>query len=166
MLYLQIINKEFVKSRIITPLIAIEKAKKYCAYQERAHSEVRKKLHEWGINEENVEGIISKLITERFINEERFAIAFARGKFRIKKWGKNKIKAELKKRKITEYCLNKALSEIDRKEYIKTLKEIILKKEKEIKEKSEIKRKRKLSQYAISRGFESELVWEVINENL
>jgi regulatory protein len=155
-----------VKSKIITPLVAIEKAKKFCAYQERAHSEVRKKLYEWGMDKEHVEGIISKLITEGFINEERFATSFARGKFRIKKWGKNKIKTELKKRKITEYCINKALSEIDRKEYYKTLKEIISKKEKEIKEKNDLKRKNKLSQYAISRGFEPELVWDVINEDL
>ncbi len=152
-----------MKSKIITPLVAIEKAKKYCAYQERAHIEVRKKLYEWGMDEENVEGIISKLITEGFINEERFAISFARGKFRIKKWGKNKIKTELKKRKITEYCINKALSEIDGKEYLKTLKEVILKKEREINEKNVIKRKYKLSQYAIARGFEPELVWSVIN---
>ena len=154
-----------MKSKIITPLVAIEKARKYCAYQERAHSEVRKKLYEWGMNEEHVEGIISKLITEGFINEERFAVTFARGKFRIKKWGKNRIKAELKKRKITEYCINKALSEIDRKEYLKTLKEVILKKEKEIKEKNKLKRKNKLAQYTISRGFEPELVWNLINND-
>ena len=152
------------KNIIITPLIAIEKAKSLCAYQDRSQQEIREKLFEWKIEKDDIEGIIAKLITEGFINEERFSRAFAGGKFRIKKWGKTKIKNELQKRNISEYCIKKALLEIPEDDYIVTLKELILKKSKEIKESNTIKKKYKLAQYAVSRGFEQDLIWNVVNE--
>lgn len=138
---------------------ALKKAEAYCAYQERCQQEVRNKLYEWGLRPNEVEDIIAQLITDNFLNEERFAIAYAGGKFRIKKWGRNRILLELQKRKISPYCINKAMKELD-DDYNETLKKIILTKEKNIKEKNPLKKKHKIGQYAISRGFEPELVWE------
>ena len=149
---------------IITTLIALEKARKYCAYQERSQQEVRIKLRQWQIRNEDAEGIIAKLIEEKFLNEERFAIAFAGGKFRIKKWGRIKIEIELRKKGVSEYCINIALSQINEKDYLKTLKEIILKKENELKKENYLVKKKKIIQFAISKGFESEIVFGIINE--
>ena len=91
----------------------LEKARKYCAFQERCHQELREKLYSWLLPEKSVEQIISELISEGFLNEERFAKAFSRGKFRIKRWGKNKITNELKRRNISEYSIRKGLKEIE-----------------------------------------------------
>ena len=143
---------------------AFLKAQQYCAYQERSQQEVRNKLYDWGLHKEDVENVIIDLITEGFLNEERFAIAFAGGKFRIKKWGKVKIRLELKKHKISTYCINKALTSIDSDEYIKSLKEIIEKKAKSITEKNMFKKNYKIATYAISKGFENELVKEILAE--
>ena len=108
--------------------------------------------------------IKSFLISDNFLNEERFAKAFVGGKFRIKKWGRIKIKIELKKRKISDYCIKKGMQEIDEDDYLKTLQEILLKKLKENPKGKEQVRNYKAAQYAISRGFEGDLVWETIKE--
>src|SRR5882762_609956 len=92
---------------------ALQKAKHYCAYQERCHSEVKEKLYSFGLWKQEVETILSQLIEEGYLNEERFAIQFAGGKFRMKQWGRVKIKYELKQRQVSEYCVKKALKEID-----------------------------------------------------
>ena len=147
----------------LTPNQAIIKAQMTCAYQERCQQEMRDKLYEWGLHSNEVENIIANLITDNFLNEERFARAFAGGKFRIKKWGRVKIKIELKKRKISDYCIRKGLQEIDDSEYMKTLKTLIAKKLKETKGKEQAKNY-KAAQYAMSRGFEGDLVWEVIKK--
>lgn len=144
---------------------AFLKAQQYCAYQERSQQEVRNKLYDWGLHKDDVENVIVDLISENFLNEERFAIAFAGGKFRIKKWGKVKIRIELRKHHVSPYCINKALASIDLDEYIKTLKEIIAKKAKSITEKNPYKRNYKIATYAISRGFETDLVKEQVAEN-
>jgi regulatory protein len=146
----------------LTPNQATIKAQLSCAYQERCQQEMRDKLYEWGLFSNDVENIIANLISDNFLNEERFAKAYAGGKFRIKKWGRIKIRIELKKRKISDYCIRKGMLEIEESDYLKTLKEIIAKKLKEIpKGKIQI-RNYKAAQYAISRGFESDLVWEAI----
>jgi regulatory protein len=148
----------------LTPNQAIIKAQMSCAYQERCQQEMRDKLYEWGLHSNEVENIIAVLISTNFLNEERFAKAFAGGKFRIKKWGKVKIKIELKKRKISDYCIRKGLAEIDDIEYIKTLKDILSKKLKEnTKGKIQI-RNYKAAQYAQSRGFEGDLIWDIIKQ--
>lgn len=146
----------------LTPNQAYIKAQKYCAYQERCQQEMRDKLYEWGLYSNDVENILANLITENFLNEERFAKAFAGGKFRIKKWGKVKIKIELKKRKISDYCIKAGMKEIDEADYENTLKEILLKKIKENKGKQEYQKNYMAVQYAISRGFESDLAWGMI----
>ena len=108
--------------------LAHHKIKMWCAYQERSQHETRQKLYEYGLFSEDVEGIIADLIGENFLNEERFSIAYASGKFRIKHWGRIKIKNELRKHRISEYCLNKALKSIDVEEYDKIIKKVIEKK--------------------------------------
>ncbi|HXC03732.1 MAG TPA: RecX family transcriptional regulator, partial [Bacteroidia bacterium] len=113
------------KPKITDPKKALEKAAAWCAYQERCQQEVRDKLYEWGLWKDMVEQIISELIGQGFIDEERFARTYAGGKFRIKKWGKQKIKNELKQRHISEYCIRKAMLEIDADAYRKTLEKIL-----------------------------------------
>ena len=138
------------------------KAQLSCAYQERSQQEMRDKLYEWGLFSDAVESIIASLITDNYLNEERFAKAYAGGKFRIKKWGKIKIRIELKKRKISDYCIRKAMQEIDDKDYLKALKELISKKSREIKSGKEQVRNYKIAQYAASRGFEQDLIWSLL----
>jgi len=150
--------------KIFTREQAYKKAQDYCAYQERCQQEVRDKLYYWGLHSEDVENLIAMLITEGFINEERFAKIFAGGKFRIKRWGKVKIINELKLRKISKYCINKAMEEIGHKEYMKSLSDLIEKKAKEIKEKNQYKKFNKVATYAISRGYEREMVWDLLKE--
>ncbi len=149
----------------LTPQQALIKGQATCAYQERSQQEMRDKLYEWGLYSEDVENVIARLITDGFLNEERFAKAFAGGKFRIKKWGRIKIKIELKKRKISDYCIRKAMEEIPDKEYTKTMKEVIAKKLKENPKGKLQVRNYKAAQYAISRGFEGDLVWDVLRDN-
>ena len=118
--------EEEKRKKIYSPQEALKKAYKFCAYQERNQQEIRDKLYEWGLHKQDVEQIISQLISEGFINEERFAIAYAGGKFRIKHWGKIKIKLALKQKNISEYCINKALREINNRDYQKTLEKTIV----------------------------------------
>ncbi len=151
--------------KITDEALALEKMKSWCAYQERCQQEARNKLYEYGLWPEAVENIISVLISENFINEERFAKLYAGGKFRIKKWGRLKIKSALKQKKITDYCIKKAMAEIDEKEYIKTLEKLIALKGKQLKETSKIKKNYKLLQYAYGRGYEQDLISEILNMN-
>lgn len=155
---------ENIKPKKLTPSQAKLKAESYCAYQERCQKEMRDKLYEWGLHSNDVESIIADLISANFINEERFAKAFAGGKFRIKKWGRIKIKLELKARKISDYCIKQAMKEIDETEYVKTLNEIITKKAKDIKGLKLHIKNYKLANYALSRGYENDLIWTVLNE--
>ncbi len=144
------------------PATALQKAQNFCAYRERCQQEVRTKLYEWGLYPKEVEQIITELISENFINEERFAKAYTSGKLRIKNWGRNKIKMMLKQLSVSDYSIKKALQEIDEDEYLEILKKTIDKKAKSINEKNEYKRKNKIAAYAIGKGFEGELVWEVM----
>ena len=149
--------------KITDPHLALMKLQSWCAYQERCQHDVRNKLYEIGMWQEAVENIIVKLIEDNFLNEERFAMAFARGKFNIKKWGRVKIKQELKQKRVSEYCLKKALQQIDETEYMATLKRIMDSKRKLIKEKSPIMLQYKLMNYALSKGYERDLVFDVLN---
>lgn len=144
---------------------ALQKIKQYCAYQERCHSEVRDKLYSFGLYKMEVEEIISSLIIENYLNEERFAILFAGGKFRMKQWGKNKIKQALKLRRVSDYCINKALKNIDGSEYRKVFQKIAEQKAKTLKsERNIFIKKRKLQDFLLQRGFESELIRDVLND--
>ena len=143
---------------------ALAKMQRYCAYQERCHEEVRSKLLNMGVYSDWREEIIVQLIEENFLNEERFARSFARGKFRIKQWGRNRIRQELKKRKISDYCVRKAMEEIEEADYRSTLETALVKKNISLYEEDAYQRKAKLARYAVSRGFESELAWQLIND--
>ena len=147
--------------KITDPQLALVKMQSWCAYQERCQQDTRDKLYELGLWPEAVENIIAKLIEDNFLNEERFATSFARGKFAIKKWGRIKIKQELKQKRVSDYCLKKAMKEIDEREYMLTLKKLIDAKRKLVKEKNPVKLKYKLASYALSKGYERDLVFEV-----
>lgn len=141
------------------------RAADFCAYQERSQQEVRDKLYEYGLHQEEVEEVLSQLIVEGFINEERFAKAYVGGKFRMKKWGRIKILQGLKQHRISEYCLKQGLKEIDEEVYRSVLLESLEKKSASVKAQNDYERKNKLARFAIGRGFEPALVWEVINES-
>ena len=141
--------------------------KNWCAYQERCQQDVRDKLYilRQKISLDAIDEIITILITENYINEERFAVAFAGGKFRIKKWGRIKIKTQLKQRQISDYSIKKALSAIDPDEYFNTMKEVVLKKRSGLRgESDKIRFNYKLLRYAQSRGFETDLILEVLKD--
>ena len=154
--------EQLKKPKVYTQKQALIKAESYCAYQERCQQEVRDKLYSWGVHEIQVENVIADLIASNFINEERFAKAYAGGKFRIKKWGRVKISIELKRRKISTYCIKKGLAEIEEEEYIKTLQKVAEVKIKATKERDSKKKKYKVMNYLLSRGFENDLVVEVV----
>ncbi|MBK8926357.1 MAG: RecX family transcriptional regulator [Crocinitomicaceae bacterium] len=145
-------------------LTAKTKIESYCAYQERAPEEIRIKLNSWGLKPDEIEALISHLITHNFLNEERFASAFVSGKFRIKKWGKIKIRAELKRKKISDYSIQKALKEIDADDYVLTLSELKKSKERLVKAKSQTDKKIKLMRYLASKGYEHDLIQDVLGE--
>lgn len=142
---------------------AFHKMKNWCAYQERSQNETRVKLQSFSLNSEDVEQIISELISENFLNEERFAYAFASGKFRIKLWGRNKIKIELKKHKITDHCINKVIYSFDEEDYKATLLKVLEKKMRLTKYPNPARKFYGLLNYCISRGYESDLVIEQLN---
>lgn len=154
-------NEQFSK-KITDPQVALSKMEAWCAYQERCQQEVRDKLYSWGLWSDAVENIIAELISRNFLNEERFAIAYAGGKFRIKKWGKQKIRMELKRRKIPDPLIRRALKEIDGEDYGAAIDKVLAAKWKSEKEKHPLKKKLKVMKYLVSRGFEHDL----INEHL
>lgn len=152
------------KKKIYTYEEAKVKAWAYCAYQERSQQQVRDRLYEYGLNPEEVESLIAELISENFINEERFAKAYAGGKFRIKKWGRHKIRQGLKQHRLSDYCLRKGMAEIDPDEYYETLQELLRKKKEGLHEKDPYALKNKLVRYAVGKGYEQDIVWDAIRE--
>jgi regulatory protein len=141
---------------------ALQKLKHYCAYQERCHSEVRQKLYDLGIWKKDHDEIIATLIEEGYLNEERFAIAFAGGRFRMKQWGRMKIKYELKQRRVSEYSIKKALKQIDEEEYLKTLRKLAEEKYGSLKDEQYLVRKKKTMDYLLQKGFEPDLLQSVL----
>ena len=148
----------------MSPNEALGKVQKYCAYQERCHSEVRKKLNEYELKSSEIDEIITQLILSGFLNEERYAKAFAGGKFRMKKWGRLKIVHALEANGVSKNCIKSGLAEIDPDDYQKTLREILEKKIGEVDEPNLYSRRDKLSKFAIQKGYEPELVWKLIRE--
>lgn len=146
----------------------IEEIKKklelYCVYQERCHKEVEKKLSEFSLIEEAKNQILLHLLSNDFLNEERFSKSFARGKFSIKKWGKQRIIRELKIREISAYNIEAGLHEINMDDYFETLCFIAKKKNALISEENTYKRKQKLINYLARKGYEYSLIYEVVND--
>lgn len=148
-----------------TPGQAIQKIKQYCAYQERCHAEVKDKLYSYGLHRKEVDETIALLISENYLNEERFAIHYAGGKFRIKHWGKNKIKQALKQKQVSDYCIKKALKEIDDTDYIKAFEKLVEQKMKTLtSEKNIFIKKRRLQDFLLMKGYEVERVSEVVGK--
>ena len=151
------------KSKIIPDeKTALAKAEHYCAYQERSQQEVRDKLYDMGLHRDAVENIISLLIADNFLNEERFAKAYVQGKFKQKQWGRIKIKQGLKLKKVSDVLIKKALLTIPADEYFEVLEHILTKKAKSLTEKDPYKRRYKLQLYAHGRGFELDLILDIL----
>lgn len=142
----------------------ILKLRHYCAYQERCHMEVREKCRQLGMWGDEVENAIAHLVEENFLNEERFAIAFAGGKFRMQQWGRKKIMMALKQKQISAYCLKKAMAAIDPEEYENTLLTLAEKKYQSLRSEQYLKRRYKTLQFLLQRGFEQELAREAIEQ--
>ena len=141
-----------------------KKIENYCVYQDRCHKEVEKKMKEYNLIPEAKEMILLSLMQDNFLNEERFSKSFARGKFRIKNWGKQRIVRELKFRDISAYNIKTALKEIEEEEYVKTIYSITENRNNVISEPNIYKRKKKLVDFLMRKGFENELIFKTVNE--
>jgi len=150
-------REQLIKS--IRPKIA-----KYCAYRERASREVMLKLLSYGLQKEEAKSVLQELTEEGFVDDLRFAKAYAGGKFRLKKWGKLKIRRELKQRDIAEDHINEALSEIEGQTYLETLEQMANSKFESINQNNLYTKKNKVAAYLVSKGYESELVWGILNK--
>ncbi len=155
-----------MKSKRLTYTVeeAQKKLENYCVYQDRCHQEVEKKLNEMHMISEAKELIILYLIKYNFLNEERFTKSYVRGKFRIKKWGKQRIVRELRFKDISDYNIKEGLKEIDSDEYLEVLKEVAIKKRDTITEKNMYKKSQKIINFLLYRGFENELVYKITRE--
>ena len=145
---------------------AIDKIKRYCAYQERCNYDVVCKLKEWGVDSSQRAKIVQELTMEGYLDEVRFARAFVRGKFNIKSWGNQKIIFELKRRNINESCIGKAMEEIDGNLYLEKTDRLAAKWIKEHKEMPKPEQEQKLYRYLYSKGYEQEDILKCINRNI
>lgn len=143
---------------------ALLKAAHFCAYQERCHNEVKHKLADWGIYGQEADEVLSRLIEQNYLNEERFACTFAGGKFRVKQWGRLKIKRELKVRGVSEYCITKAMKEINEEEYLQTLRFLAEGKMKSLQGKHPLEKKQKTYHFLATKGYEGDQIMNVISE--
>jgi regulatory protein len=140
------------------------KLEHFCAYQERCHLDVVQKMHGMAIESNTIDEIVVYLIQNQFLNEERFACSFARGKHRIKHWGNVRIINELKARNISQTIINSALKEITAEEYFTTFENLAVRIWENIPEKNELKKRKKFCDYLLRKGFESQLVYEKVKE--
>jgi len=154
-----------MKKKILTLLEAQKRMEHYCAYQERCHKEVVKKLKELGMIPISIDTIVSKLVEDNYLNETRFAQSYARGKFRIKKWGKIRIRRELKARDLSDYNIKKGLEEIPDLDYNTTFWALFEKRKKEVYENIPSEQKKKIISYMVYRGWELEKIYEAMQEN-
>ncbi len=157
-------KQSIVYKKYLTREEAIQKLKQYCGYQERSHSEAVQKLWDLGVAKREHDEIISVLIQEDYLNEERFAQLFAGGKFRMKDWGRKKILYGLKEKGVSEYNIKKALKSIDEEAYLKTLKQQAEKKYESLRSDQYLVRKKKTMDYLMQKGFESDLIAGVMKE--
>lgn len=146
----------------LTPQQARQKMESFCAYRERCHKEVKDKLYGYGLYPSEVDQIVVYLIEQNFLNEERFAMAYVSGKFRIKGWGRQRIERELKLRQISPYLIRKAMEQIDGDEYESTLKKLAEKKWKLMTERDSLKKRQKLMRFLVSKGYKLNEVTELI----
>lgn len=142
---------------------ALQKIRHYCAYQERCHQEVKEKLYGFGLRKEETEELISRLIEDGYLDEERFAIQFAGGKFRMKHWGRRKIEAELKARQVSSYCIRKGLAQITEEDYQKTLTRLAGDKYQSLAGEDAFVARAKTMSYLLQKGYEPELAARAID---
>jgi len=152
------------RKKRLTPSEALARIQRFCAYQERSHIQVRRKLFDYGLNSDEVESIIAELITGGYLNEERFAKAFAGGKFRMKSWGKKKIEHQLKSQGLSNRCISTGLKEIDPGDYLKTMISLLKKKIASLGKEKPLIKKHKAGRYLIGKGYEPELVWQQLEK--
>ncbi|AUC83088.1 regulatory protein RecX [Lacinutrix sp. Bg11-31] len=152
------------KYKSFTVAEAQKKLEHYCAYQERCHKEVRQKLRDLNMIPEATDIIIGHLLEQNYLNEERFAKTYVRGKFNIKKWGRRRLTLELKRKDISKININLAISEIDIDEYTDVFNDLAEKRADSIMESNKLKKKKKLIDYLLYRGWESYLVYDKVNE--
>lgn len=150
---------------VLTPEQAKARAQSYCAYQERSQQEVRDKLYGWGLHRADVEALIADLIADNFLNEERFALAYASGKFRMKGWGRQKIKQGLQLKAVSPPLIRIALASLDGREYERQLQRLLTEKARTETETNTYKRKHKLMRYALGKGYEGDLILQLLNDN-
>jgi len=153
-----------LKKSYLTPVLALAKLQKYCAYQDRCIYEAQNKLSLLGIRGREADAIIAELLNENFLNEERFARSFCRGKFYMKGWGKIKIKGELYKKRVDNLLISKGMEEIELKDYRNQLAKILRKKHARLKGQDWYTLKVKLARHALSKGYEIELIYHMIDE--
>jgi regulatory protein len=153
-----------VYKKQLTKEQAFQKAKHYCGYQERSHQEVKEKLYSFGLYKQQVEELLSQLIEENYLNEERYAIQFAGGKFRMKQWGRVKIKYELKQKRVSEYNIKIGIKEIDEDDYTKTLQKLAEKKWASVKGEgvNHYIKLSKTTDYLLQKGYEPDLIKQAI----
>lgn len=144
--------------------LALEKAMAQCSRREYCGDDIRNKLSLWGVDNDDIGKILRILISDNFINEPRYATAFVRDKFKYNKWGKVKISAHLRGKKVPQDIINSALDSIDNDLYIKLLRELIEAHRKSVKAKNQYDLKAKLLRYGLSKGFESNLVYDILND--
>jgi regulatory protein len=148
-----------LKKRSFSPEQVLQKLRHFCGYQERCHQEVKEKLYSFGLRKQDVETAVATLIQEDRLNEERFAIQFASGHFRLKNWGKIKIRYELRQKKVSDYCIKKALASIDEEAYTQTLITQATRKWETLeKEPDPFSRRRKLHDYLLQKGYEPDRI--------
>lgn len=152
-----------MQRKFLTKEQAFQKLKQYCAYQERSHYEVKQKLWELGIRPADQEEIIASLIEDDYLNEERFAIQFAGGKFRMNDWGRKKIYYALKEKKVSDYSIKKGLAAIHEEDYQKTLEELARKKLESLKTNAPLERRKKTIDYLLQKGYEHELINKTVS---
>jgi regulatory protein len=153
-----------VYKKQLTPEQALQKLKHYCGYQERCHNDVKEKLYSLGVRKSEHDTIMATLIEQGYLNEERFAIAFAGGKFRVNHWGRIKIKYGLKQKQVSDYCIRKALKQISEADYLSLLKKLAEEKYGSLKDDQYLVRKKKTMDYLAQKGFEPELVREMVEK--
>lgn len=153
-----------MQKKYLTKEQALQKLRHYCAYQERSHHDVVQKLWELGIRKTDHDEMVSSLIEEDYLNEERFAVQFAGGKFRMKDWGRKKIYYALREKKVSDYNIAKALKSIDEQAYLKTLSGLAEKRYEALKGEQHLVRKKKTMDFLLQKGFEPELVTRALQE--
>ena len=136
----------------------------YCANEDRCQQQVMDKLLDYGVSIGASEEILLELIQEKYVDEERYARSFCSGKFKIKKWGRRKIIFELKKKKVSDVCIQKGLEEIDKEAYLHTLQQLLEKKKALTKDTNQFVRNKKMVDYLVRKGYESDLVWEAVHK--